>query len=53
MNRRQMLAFSALALTLPGTNSFAGQAGVPYSRDAYDQALASGTPLLLAFNTTW
>ena len=53
MNRRQLLsAAAALGLVVP-----VGRAGesahVKYGREAYEQALASGKPLLLDFYAEW
>ena len=52
MKRRQFLAIPALALTTKialadGANI------VEYSREAYEQALASGEPFMLSFTSTW
>ena len=54
MKRRTLLFLSALALGMPATLAFAGGVPhVPYSRDAYQQALASGKPLLVDFYASW
>ena len=53
MNRRQLLALSALTLPFPLSAVLAGEKGVAFSREGYENALAEGDPLLLAFNTTW
>ncbi|MEM7250636.1 MAG: hypothetical protein AAF493_04400 [Pseudomonadota bacterium] len=54
MNRRQLLATSlgvAVAAALPAVT--AGENHVPYSRAAYDDALASGKPFMLDFYASW
>ena len=53
MNRRELLTVAAaLAFAAPG--AYAGrEPHVEYSRGAYEQALASGEPLLLDFYTEW
>ena len=53
MNRRQLLtAAASLAFVAPGVR--AGEKSfVPYSRAAYEEAIASGEPLLLDFYTEW
>ena len=53
MNRREVLsAAAALAFVAPG--AMAGEKSfVQYSREAYEQAVASGKPLLLDFYTEW
>lgn len=58
MNRRQLIraASSAAAGALIGTIPSARADSlkvVPYSREAFDQALASGDPLLLDFYAAW
>ena len=57
MNRRQFLAGSAIALiSSPGlvNRAFANEpVHLDYTREAYEQTLASGKPLLLGFHATW
>jgi len=54
MNRRQLLTASALALTFVAPKLFAAEGHtVAYSRQIYDQALASGEPFLLDFFASW
>ena len=54
MNRRQLLrnglGMVALATSLPG---FSAQDAEAYSRDLYEEALASGEPFLLDFTAPW
>ena len=53
MNRRQLLAAAAsLAFVAPVARA-GGESFVPYSPEAYEQAVASGAPLLLDFYTEW
>ena len=52
MKRRQMLCASALALIAPAALA-AGDGKVEYSREIYEQALASGEPFLLDFFAPW
>ncbi len=53
MNRRELLAAAAaLAFVAPGARAD-GHSYVKYSREAYEQAVASGKPLLLDFYTEW
>ena len=53
MNRRELLAAAAaLAFVAPGARA-GGKSHVTYSREAYEQAVASGKPLLLDFYTEW
>ena len=53
MNRRELLAAAAaIAFVAPGAR--AGEMShVAYSAEAYEQAAASGKPLLLDFYTEW
>ena len=56
MNRRQFLAISTTSMlaTAISTNAAADeQTHVEYSRDAYEQALASGEPFMLDFYASW
>jgi thiol:disulfide interchange protein len=54
MNRRQFLSASVLALLVPGATAAASEAyHVEYSREAYQQALASGRPFMLDFYAPW
>ena len=54
MNRRQMLSASAVALLVAGNASLAAAvAHEPYTREAYEKALASGEPFLLDFYASW
>ena len=53
MNRREFLAATAaLAFVAPGARA-GDKSHVNYSREAYEQAVASGKPLLLDFYTEW
>ena len=53
MNRRELLAAAAaIALVAPGARA-GGKSHVQYSPEAYEQAVASGKPLLLDFYTEW
>lgn len=53
MKRRQFLTLSAIAIAAPAA-SWAGEGNfVDYSREAYEEALASGEPLLLDFFAPW
>ena len=52
MKRREFVAVSALALTMPAS-VFAGGGQIEYSRAAYDELVQSGKPFLLDFYTTW
>ena len=55
MNRRIFLAvsaFTAAAAVVPPAGA-ASERGIPYSREAYEQALASGEPFLMDFYTEW
>jgi len=58
MNRRQFLAYSAGTLVIGATATAVAtaaddQSHVEYSRDAYEQALASGEPFMLDFYASW
>ena len=54
MKRRAMLSASALALLAPGSVALAAGAGtVEYSKEIYEQALASGEPFMLDFFAPW
>ena len=53
MNRRELLsAAAALAFVAPVARA-GDKLHVEYSREAYEQAIASGKPLLLDFYTEW
>ena len=53
MHRRELLAAAAaLAFVTPGVRA-GDKSHVEYSREAYEQAVASGKPLLLDFYTEW
>lgn len=53
MNRREFLAAAtAFAFVAPGVRA-GDELHVDYSREAYEQAVASGKPLLLDFYTEW
>lgn len=53
MQRRQFLAIPALAL-LTDLAIADGETGhVEYTREAYEQALASGEPFMLDFYASW
>jgi len=57
MNRRQMLRYSlgtvAVAAGLSSCTAQGADGRVDYSRELYDEALASGEPFLLDFSATW
>ena len=59
MKRRQFLAISTGSLIITATSATIGTAAandlnhVDYTRDAYEQALASGEPFLLDFYASW
>ena len=53
MNRRELLTVAAaIAFVAPGARA-GDMSQVTYSREAYEQAVASGKPLLLDFYTEW
>ncbi len=52
MKRRQFLAIPALAL-VTGAVQAADAKQVEFTREAYEQALASGEPFLLDFYAPW
>jgi len=53
MNRREVLvAAAALAFVAPGARA-GGKSYVRYTPEAYEEAVASGKPLLLDFYTEW
>lgn len=52
MKRRQFLAVPAIAL-LADVVSADGAGSVEYTREAYEQALASGEPFMLDFYAKW
>jgi len=57
VNRRQFLAGSAIALTSSPAlvhKAFANEpVHLDYSREVYEQTLASGKPFLLGFHANW
>ena len=54
MKRRTLLSLTAAGLVTPSALVLAGEGNrVAYSREAYEQALASGGPLLLDFYASW
>ena len=52
MKRREFVAVSALALTMPAS-ALGGEGYAEYSRAAFDELLQSGKPVLLDFYTSW
>lgn len=52
MKRRQFLAIPALAIFAEAVSA-EGAGHVEYSREAYEQALASGEPFMLDFYASW
>ena len=55
MNRRHFLAISTLAIALPAAFPAAAEDAkrVEYTRQLYDQLLASGEPFMLDFYASW
>ena len=53
MNRRQALAAALTILAAPAAGAAGEAIHVPFTQDAYEQALASGEPLLLDFYASW
>ena len=53
MNRRQALSAAVTLLVAPAVRAADEPFHVPFSQDAYDQALARGEPLLLDFYAPW
>jgi len=54
MNRRQMLRNSVGLIALAGcSRAFPGDTSVAYTRELYDEALASGEAFMLDFSATW
>lgn len=53
MNRRQVLSAAVTLLVAPAVHAADEPVHVPFSQDAYEQALASGEPLLLDFYASW
>ncbi len=52
MKRRQFLAISAIA-PFAGVTLVQAADQVEYTREAYEQALASGEPFMLDFSASW
>jgi thiol:disulfide interchange protein len=53
MNRRRFVIASVAALTATGLPAATAAEHVPYSRNLYTQALASGEPFMLDFYADW
>ena len=53
MNRRQVLSAAVTLLVAPAVRAADELVLVPFSQDAYEQALASGESLLLDFYASW
>ena len=53
MNRRQALSAAVTLLVVPAVRAADEPYHVPYNQTAYEQALASGEPLLLDFYASW
>lgn len=53
MKRRQFLSLSALAITTPAISLAEEGYFVDYTRELYEEALASGEPFLLDFYSPW
>lgn len=53
MNRRHVLSAAVTLLVAPALRAADEPSHVPFSQDAYEQALASGAPLLLDFYASW
>lgn len=53
MKRRQFLAIPALALLTDAVSAADGASSVEFTREAYEQALASGEPFMLDFYASW
>lgn len=53
MNRRHVLSAAVALLVAPALRAADEPSHVPFSQDAYEQALASGEPLLLDFYASW
>lgn len=53
MKRRQILALPLLAAAAALRPASADDAFIEYSRELYEQALASGEPFMLDFYASW
>ena len=53
MKRRQFLSMSTVAIATPAAVLAQESDFVDYTREAYDDALASGKPFMLGFLTPW
>ena len=53
MNRRQVLSAAMTLLVAPALRAADEPSHVPFSQDAYEQALASGEPFVLDFYASW
>lgn len=54
MNRRRFMTATAAALAATAVPGMAAPQGmVPYSREVYTKALASGEPFMLDFYADW
>lgn len=53
MNRRQVLSATVTLLVAPAVRAADEPVHVPFTQEAYEQALANGEPLLLDFYASW
>ena len=53
MNRRHVLCAAGALLVAPALRAADEPSHVPFSQDAYEQALASGEPFVLDFYASW
>ena len=53
MNRRHVLSAAMTLLVAPALRAADEPFHVPYSEDAFEQALAGGEPVLLDFYASW
>ena len=53
MNRRHVLSAAVTLLVAPALRAADEPIHVPFSQDAYEQALASGEPFVLDFYASW
>lgn len=53
MKRRQFLSLSAIAIAAPASSWAEKGKFVDYTRETYDEALASGEPFMLDFFASW